>query len=83
LQAGWNVGVAGSAAFMQGANETYGNPAVEFQNLQIEQAIANGVEATGRTEPIELIPYNEIPEEGIDIYDGETGASLTDESLRE
>jgi hypothetical protein len=78
LQAGWNVGVAGSSELMQGAIDTYGNPTGDYNNILIEQAIADGVEAAGRTEPLE-----ETFIDNEDVFDAETGANLTDESLRE
>ena len=71
----------GSAALMEGANNQYGNPSGELQNMQIQQAIEAGAESAERTEPIEPIPYDEIPESGLPIYDGETGIDLTDPRL--
>lgn len=79
LQAGWEVGVAGSAEMMEATINQHGiSPSVEYNEALISQAIEEGVEATGRTEPLtEVFPDNE------DIFDGETGINLTDESLRE
>ena len=75
-------GVSALAAFghetMAGAIDQYGiNGSAMQQNIMIEQAIADGIAASGRTGPIEPLLDNQ------DIICGETRINLTDESLRE
>jgi len=73
LQAGLNMGIAGSRELMAGVNETYGNPAGDLQNIRIQQAIEEGAREAGYPEPL---ADNEP------VYD-ENGVDLTDESLRD
>jgi hypothetical protein len=73
LQAGLNMGIAGSREFMAGVNETYGNPVGDLQNIRIQQSIEEGACDAGYPEPL---ADNEP------VYD-ENGVDLTDESLRE
>jgi hypothetical protein len=79
IQAGWNAGVTGSEEFMEATIDQHGrSPSVEYNEALISEAIADGVEAAGRTEPlVDGFIDNE------DVFDGITGENLTDESLRE
>jgi len=79
IQAGWNAGVTGSEEFMEATIDQHGrSPLVEYNEALISEAIADGVEDAGRTEPlVEGFIENE------DVFDGITGENLTDESLRE
>jgi len=71
LQAAWNMGVVGSNEFMEATIRQHGNsPAVELNNLQIQQEINNASNYQG--EP--LNEHSNFDENGVDI---------TDEKLRD
>jgi hypothetical protein len=82
-QAGWNVGVQGSEEYAQVLHDQYGpSAASELNEMQWNQEHGEVLESLNRPEPIESISYDDIPEEGMSIYDGETGIDLTDERLQ-